>query len=235
MYDFAFTYSSVKTQLVNRNVSSDAFIVGGIQENGATLGQVGMAPPEMVIGTGLSLANDAMLAYDLTKLARWGASAALSRVNTAAWQARLNSLAERLPRLKWSANPGMNIGNLKFRGPQGPRSPLGSDVVESFPDPDPTVYGNGLRPDTPVVDHLRARALRGHPTDPDNLHIKAWSENSRKGWHEGNYLREKARLLKGGLTPRQAEWVLEDYLRWIETDIHATPVDPTKLNKLRSP
>jgi hypothetical protein len=25
--------------------------------------------------------------------------------------------------------------------------------------------------------------------------------------------------------------VLEDFLRWIETDIHATPVDPAKLNK----
>src|SRR5262249_44646644 len=116
-------------------------------------------------------------------------------------------------------------------GPRSPRSPLGRDITESFPDPDPTSYENGLRPDTPVVDHLRARALRGHPTDPANLHLKAWSENSRKGWHEGNYLRERARLIKGGLTREQAEYVLEDYLRWIETDIHATPVDPAKLDK----
>jgi hypothetical protein len=41
--------------------------------------------------------------------------------------------------------------------------------------------------------------------------------------------------VREGLTQKQAEWVLEDYLRWIETDIHATPVDPAKLHKLRSP
>jgi hypothetical protein len=120
-------------------------------------------------------------------------------------------------------------------GPAEPRSPLGNDVYESFPDPDPITYQNGLRPDTPVVDHWRARALRGDATDPANLHRKAWSENSRKGWHEGNYLRERERLIKGGLTPEQAEWVLEPYLRWIMTDIHATPVDPSKLDKLKSP
>lgn len=118
-------------------------------------------------------------------------------------------------------------------GPGNLRSPLGADV--QYTDPAPTVYRNGLTPDTPVVDHIRARALRGHPTDPENLHIKAWSENARKGWHEGEYLREKTRLINQGLTPDQAEWVLEDYLRWIMTDIHATPVDPKILDRLASP
>jgi hypothetical protein len=35
--------------------------------------------------------------------------------------------------------------------------------------------------------------------------------------------------------PVIAEWVLEDYLRWIKTDIQAIPVDPGKLNQLPSP
>src|SRR5262249_54496916 len=30
-------------------------------------------------------------------------------------------------------------------GPRSPRSPLGRDITESFPDPDPTSYENGLR------------------------------------------------------------------------------------------
>ena len=64
-------------------------------------------------------------------------------------------------------------------GTTGPaRSALGVDA--SYPDPAPTVYRNRLRPDSPVVDHVRARALRGHPTDPQNQYIRAWSENSRK-------------------------------------------------------
>ena len=42
-------------------------------------------------------------------------------------------------------------------------------------------------------------------------------------------------LMEKGLTREQAEWVLEDYLRWIETDIHATPVDPNVLDKIPSP
>ncbi len=126
-----------------------------------------------------------------------------------------------------------NKGQIQTYGPGSPRSPLGADI--QYADPAPTVYRNGLTPDTPVVDHIRARALRGHPTDPENLHVKAWSENARKGWHEGEYLREKVRLISEGLTPDQAEWVLEDYLRWIMTDIHATPVDPILLDRLPSP
>jgi hypothetical protein len=119
-------------------------------------------------------------------------------------------------------------------GPRGPRSPLGRDVGESFPEPNPTTYRNDLRPDTPVIDHVEARALGGDPIDPANLHKKAWSENARKGWHEGEYLRLKKEYMKRGLSEQQAEWVLEDYKRWIMTDIHATPVDPAKLDKLRS-
>src|SRR5262249_45301338 len=120
-------------------------------------------------------------------------------------------------------------------GPRGPRRALGHDVTESFHDPDPTTYRNGLRPDTPVTDHVTARALGGDPVDPRNLHTKAWSENARKGWHEGEYLRLKNAYMKEGLTEAQAEWVLEEYKRFIETDVHPTPVDPRKLDKLKSP
>jgi hypothetical protein len=98
-----------------------------------------------------------------------------------------------------------------------------------------TFYKSGLKPDFPVVDHVRARALRGHPTDRQNQYIRAWSENSRKGWHEGNYLQQRKKLMGKGLTREQADWVLEDYLRWIETDIHATRVDPSVLDKMPSP
>ena len=119
-------------------------------------------------------------------------------------------------------------------GPASPRSPLGRDVADSFPDPDPRAYRNGLRPDTPVLDHIEARALGGDPVDPANLHLKAWSENARKGWHEGEYLRLKRAYMREGLTKAQAEWVLEDYKRWIMNDVHPTSVDPAKLDQLRS-
>jgi hypothetical protein len=116
-----------------------------------------------------------------------------------------------------------------------PRSPLGADVTASYPDPDPRVYRNGLRPDSVVIDHRDARALGGHPTHTDNLNPRAWSENASKGWHEGNYLFLKREYMKKGLTEAQAEWVLEDYRRFIRTDIFATPVDPAKLDRLPSP
>jgi LysM repeat protein len=120
-------------------------------------------------------------------------------------------------------------------GPKSPRSPLGEDVSSSYPDPDPRVYRSGLRPDSVVVDHVEARALRGHPTDPSNLNPRAWSENASKGWHEGEYLRLKNEYMRQGLTERQAEWVLEDYRAFIQSDIFATSVDPVKLDKLSSP
>jgi RHS repeat-associated protein len=120
-------------------------------------------------------------------------------------------------------------------GPGTPRSPLGDEVGESFPDPDSTTYRNGLRPDTPVIDHVEARALGGDPVDPRNLHKKAWSENARKGWHEGEYLKLKKEYMSKGMSEQHAEWALEDYKRWIMTDVHATPVDPAELDKLRSP
>jgi hypothetical protein len=51
---------------------------------------------------------------------------------------------------------------------------------------------------------------QGDPVDPANLNRRAWSENARKGWHEGEYLKQRRELIRKGLTPAQAEWVLED-------------------------
>ncbi len=166
--------------------------------------------------------------------ARFGRAAGTARGSASArsWKDFLPEARRRLETAKAAYGDGPYYA---MDGPRPPRSPLGRDVTESFPDPDPLTYRNGLRPDTPVEDHIRARALRGHPTDPENLHTKAWSENARKGWHEGEYLRQREALIRGGLTREQAEWVLEDYLRWIETDVHPTPVDPAKLDRLQSP
>jgi hypothetical protein len=147
----------------------------------------------------------------------------------------LAPFAERTPPGTHAGTLAPKSGGAESFGPKDPRSPLGRDVIDSFPDPDPTTYRSGLRPGTPVTDHVKARALGGDPVDPANLHQKAWSENARKGWHEGEYLRQRRELMRQGLTRAQAEWVLEDYLRWIMNDIHATPVDPKKLNKLPSP
>jgi len=118
-------------------------------------------------------------------------------------------------------------------GPKPARGTLAGDTT--FADPDPRIYKDGGTPDRPVRDHNLARALRGHPTDPDNIDLRAWSENAQKGGHEGNYLRLRKYYEQNGLTREQAEWVLESYLRWIRTDVHATPVDPAKLDKLGSP
>jgi RHS repeat-associated protein len=112
---------------------------------------------------------------------------------------------------------------------------------ESHDDPDPPKYRTDqIDPSQPVVDHREARSHGGHPTDPDNLHMKAWEENARKGGHEGNYLRERRRLTRqltdAGVPRRRAremaEDVLSDYKRWIENDIHARVMDPEIIESL---
>jgi hypothetical protein len=118
-------------------------------------------------------------------------------------------------------------------GPKSPQSALGVD--RTYADPAPAKYDGDISPDTPVHDHNLAQALGGHPTDPENLDIRAWAENARKGALEGQYLQDRTDLIAGGLTPEQADWVLEDQLHWIQTDIHASPVDPLILDRLPSP
>jgi hypothetical protein len=105
----------------------------------------------------------------------------------------------------------------------------------SYPDPAPTFYEGGFAPETRVKDHNLARALDGHPSDPENIDERYWSENARKGGFEGQYLRDRARLVAEGLTRAQADWVLQDQLRWIRNDIHASLVDPFDLEELPSP
>jgi hypothetical protein len=118
-------------------------------------------------------------------------------------------------------------------GPREPQSPLAEGI--SYPDPDPPVYKGDMAPDTPVQDHNHARALGGNATDPDNIDTRAWAENARKGAYEGQYKASLEQLIDGGLTEEEAKWVLEGELRWIQTDIHATPVDPAILKDLPSP
>jgi len=73
----------------------------------------------------------------------------------------------------------------------------------------------------PVVDHIKARALGGHPTDPNNLDIKAWEQNARKGSREGQLKQAKHNYVRQGLTPEQADEVLAGELEWIMNDTHA--------------
>lgn len=128
---------------------------------------------------------------------------------------------------------GSSLAKPEQIGPRPPQSPLAEGV--SYPDPNPPVYKGDMAPDTPVQDHNHARALGGHATNPDNIDTRAWAENARKGAYEGQYKESLEQLINGGLTPEEAEWVLEGELRWIQTDIHATPVDPATLEDLPSP
>jgi Pretoxin HINT domain len=125
-----------------------------------------------------------------------------------------------------------NVGVCPQDGPRPPQSALGGE--RTYADPDPRQYEGGISPDTPVIDHNLARALGGG-NEARNLNIRSWAENARKGGFEGQYQIERTRLIEGGLTPSEADWVLEPELRWIRTDVHASPVDPTILDRLRSP
>ena len=111
-----------------------------------------------------------------------------------------------------------------------PRSALDTDI--SYSDPAPVTYKGPMSPDSPVVDHIRARSHGGHPTDSANLDVRSWSENSRKGWHEGEYLRLRNEYEAAGMSRAAAEAALSDYRSWIETDIHASPVDLDVLDTL---
>ena len=111
-------------------------------------------------------------------------------------------------------------------GASGPRSvdPQG----EPLTDPAPPAYKRG-HPSQPVVDHIENRARGGHATAPENLHVKTWEANSRKGGFEGNYTRELKRLVAQGLNVEDARSVLQGEHEYILNDVHARPVDPHAL------
>jgi hypothetical protein len=69
------------------------------------------------------------------------------------------------------------------------------------------------------------------PADPRS----PFEMNARKGGYEGAYLRARQRLIDGGLTPAQADSVLEETLHWIMNDALPRPVDPRLLDRIPSP
>lgn len=104
-------------------------------------------------------------------------------------------------------------------------APLGAP----YADPAPPRYGF---PSRPVVDHVHNRARGGHPTDPRNLDTKTWEANSRKAGFEGNYARDLQRYVLMGLPFEKAVDVLRPEVEYIETDVHARPIDPAALDRL---
>lgn len=57
----------------------------------------------------------------------------------------------------------------------------------------------------PVVDHVKARAAGGHPTDPSNLDLKPWEWNARKGAYEGQLLKAKREYMEQFIKHGMAE------------------------------
>lgn len=78
------------------------------------------------------------------------------------------------------------------------------------------------------------RARGGDATAPSNLDTKTWEANSRKAGFEGNYSRDLRRYMQQGLTRGEAEQVLQGEDDYIQTDVHARPVDPAALDTLPS-
>ena len=108
------------------------------------------------------------------------------------------------------------------------RNMAGSIERTVYPDPQRPNYNNGK----PVVDHIRARALDGHPTDPRNLRVIPHEMNSRKGGHEGALKRTRERYIKMGLTPQQVDLVLADELAALGRDAIPRPMDPKVLARI---
>ncbi len=83
-----------------------------------------------------------------------------------------------------------------------------------------------------MTDHILNRARGGDPVDPANLDTKTWEANSRKAGFEGNYTRDLQRYIDQGLSPQEAEYVLQGEADYIVNDVHARPVDPFALDEL---
>ena len=112
----------------------------------------------------------------------------------------------------------------------------GPDVRTLNPVTDPVrpVYKQG-HAGQPVVDHIRARAAGGHPTDPSNLHGKPREWNSRKGAYEGQLLKARQEYIRQGLTPEQADTLLAQEWEWLMNDVLARPMDPNVLDNILFP
>ena len=107
-------------------------------------------------------------------------------------------------------------------------------TLTPIPDPARPVYKQG-HAGKPVVDHIKARAAGGHPTDPSNLDVKPWEWNSRKGAYEGQLLKARQEYIQQGLTPAQADAVLAPEWELLMNDVLARPMDPNILDNIPFP
>lgn len=107
-------------------------------------------------------------------------------------------------------------------------------------DPARPIYAKG-HPGAVVDDHILSRAIarrQGQPSaalDPSNIEPKPYEMNARKGGHEAAYPKDRDDLIKGGLTPGQADSVLEETLDWIMNDALPRLMDPRILDQIPSP
>jgi hypothetical protein len=109
-------------------------------------------------------------------------------------------------------------------------------------DPDRPTYKRG-HAGQPVIDHIKARAAGGHPTDPSNLHLKPWEWNSRKGAFEGQLIEARRfyiqQFVEQGVSPtdaaHMADEVLAEEWQWLMNDVLAGPRDPNVLDQIPWP
>jgi hypothetical protein len=124
---------------------------------------------------------------------------------------------------------GTQASDEAHSGPQGPSAIDPEGPI--FRDPDPRTCRNGGGPADTVEDHLLNRARGGPPTEETNLFERPYEQNARKAGFEGNYAKDKQRLLELGLTEPEAEYVLQDEDAFIRNDVHARPVEDDQLRQ----
>lgn len=106
-------------------------------------------------------------------------------------------------------------------------------------DPARPIHERG-HPGQIVDDHVLSREIanqQGRLAEalaPSNIEPKPFEMNARKGGDERAYLRDRKRLIKGGLSPEQADDVLAETLRWIINDALPRPMNPRVLDDLPS-
>jgi hypothetical protein len=92
-----------------------------------------------------------------------------------------------------------------------------------------------------VEDHVLSREIADQQgrlpeaLDPSNIEPKPYEMNARKGGYEGQYLQDRQALIDGGLTPGQADEVMQETLDWIMNDALPRPMDPRVLDTIPSP
>lgn len=91
-----------------------------------------------------------------------------------------------------------------------------------------------------VKDHVLSREIArqqgrlSEALDPANIEPKPWEMNDRKAVHERTYLRDRQRYIDGGLTPEQADAVLQETLDWIMKDALPRLLSPRVVDRITS-